>query len=69
MNTTVPLAPISGPQILPASTVAVAEAARCLAAGQPVALPTETVYGLAADAATPPQPPELGTQRGAPGFG
>ena len=50
MNTTVPLAPISGPQILPASTVAVAEAARCLAAGQPVALPTETVYGLAARA-------------------
>ena len=32
---------------------AVAEAARLLAAGEPVALPTETVYGLAADATRP----------------
>ncbi|WP_298260436.1 L-threonylcarbamoyladenylate synthase [Bradyrhizobium sp.] len=38
-------------QILPASAAAVAEAARRLAAGGLVAFPTETVYGLGADAA------------------
>src|SRR5712671_5710068 len=32
---------------------AVAEAVACLRAGEPVALPTETVYGLAADALRP----------------
>jgi len=32
---------------------AVAEASRCLAAGDPVGLPTETVYGLAADGLCP----------------
>lgn len=32
---------------------AVEAAVRCLAAGEPVALPTETVYGLAADATRP----------------
>jgi L-threonylcarbamoyladenylate synthase len=37
-------------QILPAGEAAVAEAARCLAAGGLVAFPTETVYGLGADA-------------------
>jgi L-threonylcarbamoyladenylate synthase len=38
--------------ILPAGPQAVALAARLLRDGQPVALPTETVYGLAADAAS-----------------
>ena len=37
-------------QILPASPRAIADAARRLVAGEPVALPTETVYGLAARA-------------------
>src|SRR5882762_9297441 len=38
----------------PASrAVAVEAAAEALAAGEPVALPTETVYGLAADALRP----------------
>ena len=32
------------------SPAAIAEAARLIAAGEPVAMPTETVYGLAADA-------------------
>jgi len=68
MNTTVPLAPISGPQILPASTVAVAEAARCLAAGQPVALPTETVYGLAARADSAQAVAEIYRAKGRPDF-
>src|SRR5579871_626533 len=38
-------------QTLPAGAAAVAEAARCLKAGGLVAFPTETVYGLGADAA------------------
>src|SRR5581483_8089197 len=38
-------------QILPADGPAVAEAARCLREGGLVAFPTETVYGLGADAA------------------
>ena len=36
--------------VLPFGPEAIAEAARLIAAGQPVAMPTETVYGLAADA-------------------
>lgn len=36
--------------ILPMSDSAIAEASRLILAGQPVAMPTETVYGLAADA-------------------
>jgi len=38
-------------RILPYGPEAIAEAARLILAGQPVAVPTETVYGLAADAA------------------
>ena len=38
-------------QILPADEAAVAVAARCLREGGLVAFPTETVYGLGADAA------------------
>jgi L-threonylcarbamoyladenylate synthase len=37
-------------RILPFGPEAIAEAARLIRAGQPVAVPTETVYGLAADA-------------------
>ena len=37
-------------QVLPFSENAIAEAARLVLAGGPVAVPTETVYGLAADA-------------------
>ena len=37
-------------QVLTADRAGVAEAARLLRAGEPVAVPTETVYGLAADA-------------------
>ena len=37
-------------EILPASEAGIKEAARCLAAGGLVAFPTETVYGLGADA-------------------
>ncbi|HEV3160402.1 MAG TPA: Sua5/YciO/YrdC/YwlC family protein, partial [Xanthobacteraceae bacterium] len=37
-------------RMLTADAAAIAEAARCLAAGGLVAFPTETVYGLGADA-------------------
>ena len=37
-------------RVVPCSDDAVAEAARLILAGEPVAVPTETVYGLAADA-------------------
>jgi L-threonylcarbamoyladenylate synthase len=40
-------------EVLPASASAIDRAARALAAGEPVALPTETVYGLAANALDP----------------
>jgi len=40
-------------QILPANEAAVAASARCLSQGGLVAFPTETVYGLGADAANP----------------
>jgi len=36
-------------RVLPYSEEAIAEAARLILAGEPVAVPTETVYGLAAD--------------------
>jgi len=38
------------PRLLPAGAVAIAEAKALILAGRPVAVPTETVYGLAADA-------------------
>ncbi|HWT11117.1 MAG TPA: L-threonylcarbamoyladenylate synthase [Allosphingosinicella sp.] len=37
-------------KVLPYGPAAIAEAARLIGGGQPVAVPTETVYGLAADA-------------------
>ncbi|MEI9851142.1 MAG: L-threonylcarbamoyladenylate synthase [Sphingomonas sp.] len=40
----------TNPRILPYGEAAIAEAARLIADGQCVAVPTETVYGLAADA-------------------
>ncbi len=40
----------TNPRILPYGTAAIAQAAELIRAGQCVAVPTETVYGLAADA-------------------
>jgi L-threonylcarbamoyladenylate synthase len=54
--------------ILPAGEAAVAAAARCLSAGGLVALPTETVYGLAADAADPAAVARLYQAKGRPAF-
>jgi L-threonylcarbamoyladenylate synthase len=54
--------------ILPAGEAAVAEAARCLAASGLVAFPTETVYGLGADAANPAAIARLYQAKGRPAF-
>ena len=55
-------------QILPAGPAAVASAAACLAAGGLVAFPTETVYGLGADAANPDAIARLYQAKGRPAF-
>jgi L-threonylcarbamoyladenylate synthase len=55
-------------QILPAGEAAVAAAARCLAEGGLVAFPTETVYGLGADATNPAAIASLYQAKGRPAF-
>ena len=55
-------------QILPAGDPAVAEAARCLREGGLVAFPTETVYGLGADATQAAAIARLYEAKGRPSF-
>jgi L-threonylcarbamoyladenylate synthase len=55
-------------QILPAGAAATAAAARCLAAGGLVGFPTETVYGLGADATSPEAVARLYQAKGRPSF-
>ena len=55
-------------QILPAGDAATAAAARCLAAGGLVGFPTETVYGLGADATNPEAVARLYQAKGRPSF-
>ena len=55
-------------QILPAGAVATAAAARCLAQGGLVGFPTETVYGLGADASNPEAVARLYQAKGRPAF-
>ena len=55
-------------QILPAGEAAVAAAARVLAAGGLVAFPTETVYGLGADATNAAAVAHLYQAKGRPAF-
>src|SRR3954451_18471261 len=55
-------------QILPAGDAAVAAAARALAEGGLVAFPTETVYGLGADATNPTAIARLYQAKGRPAF-
>src|SRR5581483_11559303 len=57
-----------GTRILPASAAATAEAARVLAAGGLVAFPTETVYGLGADAGNGEAIARLYAAKGRPRF-
>ena len=55
-------------QIWPAGEAAVAAAARCLTEGGLVAFPTETVYGLGADATNPAAIARLYQAKGRPAF-
>lgn len=50
------------------SDSAIAEAARLIAQGEPVAVPTETVYGLAADATNPAAVARIYQAKGRPAF-
>jgi L-threonylcarbamoyladenylate synthase len=54
--------------ILPATEAAVAAASRCLAEGGLVGFPTETVYGLGADATNPAAIARLYEAKGRPSF-
>src|SRR6202035_5664386 len=55
-------------QILPAGEAALAAAVRLLAGGGLVAFPTETVYGLGADATNPAAIARLYEAKGRPSF-
>jgi L-threonylcarbamoyladenylate synthase len=55
-------------RVLPVGPEAIAEAARLIRAGEPVAVPTETVYGLAADATDPAAVARIYAAKGRPGF-
>ena len=55
-------------RVLPFSDEAIAEAARLILAGEPVAVATETVYGLAADATNPEAMARIYEAKGRPGF-
>jgi L-threonylcarbamoyladenylate synthase len=54
--------------VLPQSEEAIAEAARLILAGEPVAVPTETVYGLAADATNAEAVARIYEAKGRPAF-
>src|SRR3954466_2995449 len=55
-------------RILPFSNDALAKAARLILAGEPVAVATETVYGLAADATNAAAVARIYEAKGRPGF-
>lgn len=55
-------------QVLPFGPEAIAAAARLITAGQPVAVPTETVYGLAADATNGEAVARIYEAKGRPSF-
>jgi L-threonylcarbamoyladenylate synthase len=55
-------------RVLPFSEKAIAEATRLILAGQPVAVPTETVYGLAADATNAEAVARIYEAKGRPSF-
>ena len=56
------------PRVLPFDDAAIAEAARLVLAGEPVAMPTETVYGLAADATNGEAVARIYAAKGRPSF-
>jgi L-threonylcarbamoyladenylate synthase len=55
-------------RVLPFTDESIAEAARLILAGEPVAVPTETVYGLAADATNPDAVARIYEAKGRPSF-
>jgi len=55
-------------EVLPFSPEAIAEAARLIVGGAPVAVPTETVYGLAADATSGEAVATIYAAKGRPSF-
>ncbi len=55
-------------RVIPYGDEAIAEAARLILAGHPVAVPTETVYGLAADATNPDAVARIYAAKGRPSF-
>lgn len=62
------MAPPLSTRVLKADAAAIAEAGRLILAGQPVAVPTETVYGLAADATNGEAVARIYEAKGRPGF-
>lgn len=59
---------MAGTRIMPFSGEAIAEAAQLILAGHPVAVPTETVYGLAADATNSEAVARIYEAKGRPSF-
>src|SRR5690349_8343914 len=55
-------------RVLPFTDESIAEAARLILAGEPVAVPTETVYGLAADATNAEGVARIYEAKGRPAF-
>ncbi|WP_028970412.1 L-threonylcarbamoyladenylate synthase [Sphingomonas sp. URHD0057] len=55
-------------RVLPFNDRSIAEAARLILAGEPVAIPTETVYGLAADATNAQAVARIYEAKGRPSF-
>lgn len=55
-------------RVVPFSVEALAEAAELIRAGEPVAIATETVYGLAADATSPAAVARIYAAKGRPSF-
>src|SRR3954447_17191325 len=55
-------------RVLPFTDESIAEAVRLILAGEPVAVPTETVYGLAADATNAEAVARIYEAKGRPSF-
>jgi len=63
-----PMAKPTSTRVIPFSNDAIEEAVRLVLAGEPVAVPTETVYGLAADATNPEAVARIYNAKGRPSF-
>lgn len=59
---------VSNTRVLPFGDEAITEAARLILSGEPVAVPTETVYGLAADATNAEAVARIYAAKGRPSF-